>query len=151
MTFTVTVGTQVVVSNVVIDFGDGETVALGAVSTARTVPHVYGSPGGFTATATATTADGTKTASTPLFVNDYTPSLSCSGNAPLGSQSTFTTTFPTGMSISNFIYQFSDEQTRSGGATISHTFQTKGTKLVTVTVVPTKGPTRQSSCSLDIT
>ena len=149
---TVTIGTQVVVSNVVVDFGDGESVSLGGASGARTVSHVYASTGSVTATATATTKDGTQFSSTPVFVADYAPTISCPSGSSLtvGSALSFTTTFPAGMSVGNFVYQFADEGNVAGGATIFHTFLSAGTKVVTVTVYPTRGPAKTASCSLKI-
>lgn len=58
----VTVGaTSVPLSNVTVDFGDGERVNLGTPTGSVTVSHVYRSPGTYTVTATATDVNGTRT------------------------------------------------------------------------------------------
>jgi adhesin/invasin len=153
MTFSVSVGATPVVTGVRLNFGDGESIDLGPISAAQTVSHVYGATGAYTANATATVADGTtKTVNAPIFVNDYSVTLTSSGNAVFGATSTFTAAVsPTGVSISGYIFDFGDGtiQTTSSPS-ITHTFQSRGTKTVKVTVVPTKGPAHEAVVQLEI-
>jgi hypothetical protein len=149
--FTVNVGTTVIVLDVVVEFGDGEKLSLGPISASQPVPHMYGIAGALTATATASFADGTvKKVSTPVVVADYQVSAGCSANVAFGGTSTFTATVsPTGMSLNDFIWDFGSEGTQHGNPT-THTFQSKGTKVVKLTVVPTKGSSKSSSCQLEV-
>lgn len=148
----VTVGTAVIVLDVVVDFGDGEVRSLGPISGTQPVPHLYGIAGELTATATATFADGTtKKVSTSVVVGDYQVSAGCSANVVFGGTSTFTATVtPTGMSLNDFIWDFGSEGVQHGNPT-THTFQSKGTKVVKLTVVPTKGSSKSATCTLEVT
>jgi PKD repeat protein len=113
---------------------------------------MYGTPGSFTAAATATFADGTtKTASTRVVVGSFDVTASCGGNVALGATSSFTATVtPSGVSIDSYAWEFGDGTTGTGRTT-SHTYQSRGTKIVQLRVVPTKGPARMASCSLEVT
>jgi hypothetical protein len=150
-TFTVNVGTTVITLDVLMNFGDGEKFSLGPISAATSVSHLYGSPGSFTASATASFADGTsKTVSSSVVVADYQVSAACGGNVTFGSTSTLTgTVTPAGMSINDFIWDFGDEGTQHGNPT-THTFQSRGTKTVKFTVVPTKGSSKSATCQLEV-
>jgi hypothetical protein len=65
VTFTVTPGsTTSRIREVVLDFGDGSSLNLGAVTGATTVGHTYGLAGAFTARATATDTSGEQIAAT---------------------------------------------------------------------------------------
>src|SRR5262245_30493646 len=56
--FTINVGTGANIRNVTINWGDGDSDQIGAISAATPVQHTYGSDGTFTVTATATDANG---------------------------------------------------------------------------------------------
>jgi PKD repeat protein len=56
--FTVTPATATSPSNVVVDFGDGSSTELGAITSATTVSKRYSSTGSFTVRATQTEASG---------------------------------------------------------------------------------------------
>jgi adhesin/invasin len=149
--FTVSVGSDVIATEVVVNFGDGDKVNLGAISQQTIVQHMYGSPGSYTASATATFANGTtKTASTTVVIGNFDVTAACGGNVPFGATSNFTATVtPSGVSIDSYIWDFGDGTTGTGRTT-SHTYQSRGTKVVQLRVVPTKGPTRTASCSLEV-
>jgi adhesin/invasin len=74
-TLNVTAGTgSAPIRNVVVDFGDGQTVNLGAASGTVTVPHIYLTSGTFTVTAIATDAAGQSTSmSVPIVVFPSVP------------------------------------------------------------------------------
>jgi hypothetical protein len=154
-TLSVTVGANVIATDVLVNFGDGEKIDLGALtSTAQNVPHIYGGVGSFTATATATFADGSvKTASTPVIVTDFDVTIACGGNVAFGATSTFTATVtPAGVSISDFAWQIGGETGAPvlHGSTATYTWQSRGTKSATLTVFPTKGPTKTRVCQLEV-
>jgi PKD repeat protein len=56
---------------------------------------------------------------------------------------------PPGVSIDSYIWDFGDGTTGTGRTT-SHTYQSRGTKAVKLSVVPTKGSTRTASCNLEV-
>jgi hypothetical protein len=155
-TLAVTVGSNVIASDVVVNFGDGEKIDLGALNStsAQNVPHIYGGVGSFTATATATFADGSvKTASTPVIVTDYDVTINCGGNVTFGATTSFTSTVtPTGVSISDFTWQIGGETGSPvlHGSQATYTWQSRGTKSATLTVFPLKGPTKTRVCQLEV-
>lgn len=57
-TFTVGVAATANIRDVRVDFGDGRSQPLGAISGSTTIPHTYLEPGTYTVTATATDASG---------------------------------------------------------------------------------------------
>ena len=153
MTFTVGVGTNTVVTDVTVDFGDGSKVDLGPISQTQIVAHLYGVAGSLTASATATDAEGTKkTVTTPVIVSDFLVTLTSSGNTTLGNPVTFTATVtPSGVSVDSYIWDFGEGNTiTTSSSQIAHVFTSRGTKGVKVTVVPTKGSPRSAITQLDI-
>lgn len=58
ITFTVTPATGANISNVHVDFGDGDSKDLGAIGAATPVPHTYNRTGNYTASASATGEGG---------------------------------------------------------------------------------------------
>jgi hypothetical protein len=68
-------GSNTTVTNVLVDFGDGGRVNLGAGGPAITVQHLYATGGSYTVTVTATdSAGGTSTAATVIVVGFAPPS-----------------------------------------------------------------------------
>jgi hypothetical protein len=153
MSLTVAIGAAVAADNVTLDFGDGESFPIGSMapSESTNIGHIYGSARSFTATATAVFTDGTTlTKSVPVVVGDYTVSCSAGGNVAFGATSTLQATVtPTGMSISDYVWNFGDEGSAHGAST-THTWQSRGTKIITITVVPTKGAQKSATCSLEV-
>jgi hypothetical protein len=157
--FTVGIG-GVVVSNVVVDFGDGsQPTSLGPITGNQAVQHVYNRTGSFTASATATFVDGSaKTVTTTVVITDYVISASCGGNVAFGSTSTFTATVnPASLSISDYIWDFFDSDLSGAsshvvlhGSPQSYTWQSRGTKTVQLAVVPTFGGSKTTTCSLEV-
>jgi hypothetical protein len=140
---TVGIGTNTIVTNVTLEFGDGEKVELGALSQSTTVIHLYGSPGIFAVTATATDSDGGRTpVTTQLAVLPLTATGTASPtNVQLNNIVAFTVTVtPAGAAIAAYDWDFGDgtqQTTQSPQAT--HSYNSFGPKTVTVKVRPTKG------------
>jgi len=153
MTFTLTLGTTPVVTDVTVDFGDGETAALGAVSAASTtIQHMYGSVGTFTASVTAKAAGGvTSTVNAPVVVGPYSVTLAATGTT-FGTPSTATATVtPNTVAVQSYIFDFGDGTILpSPGAAVTHVYQSRGTKTIKVTVVPVKGPSQSAVTQLEI-
>jgi len=159
MTFTLTLGTPAagtptpVVTDVTVDFGDGETAALGAVSAASTtIQHMYGSVGTFTASVTAKAAGGvTSTVNAPVVVGPYSVTLAATGTT-FGTPSTVTATVtPNTVAVQSYIFDFGDGTILpSPGPAVTHVYQSRGTKTIKVTVVPVKGPAQSAVTQIEI-
>jgi len=153
VTFTVGVGSNVITNDVVIDFGDGDKpVSLGAISASTPVQHIYGILGSVNPSAKASFADGTvKTVFAPIVITDYTVTPSCPPNVTFGSSSTFSLSVtPAGVSISGIFWNFGDEGGTQQGSPLTHTWQSRGTKTVTWSVIPTRGPSKGGVCQLEV-
>lgn len=159
-----TTGT-VPVRELVVQWGDGTTDNLGAVSGEQTVSHVYRSAGNFTLTATVTdVAGGTARVSTavavipvprPTIIITPTPQSAPSGTT---FQFRIEITAPSGLAITNVVIDFGDGTTQSlGGATgvlpaVPHTYTgAPRTFSVTVTVTDSSGQTTVGSAIVSIT
>src|SRR5262245_52484037 len=96
VTFTVTPSQGASISNVRIEYGDGASDNLGAVSGEQSVVHPYRSPGIYTARATATdTGGGLSTLTQTIVVGSLQATLAASPSpATVGSSVLFTVTFP---------------------------------------------------------
>jgi PKD domain-containing protein/Big-like domain-containing protein len=126
------------IQSVVVNFGDGESVDLGAVSGTITVQHVYGDDGTLTPTVTAQDSTGTSaSASTVIVVQPILVSITAAQSATDPQTFTFTANVsPTSAStsIASYTWTFGDGATvTTSSNTISHTYTTSGTKTVRVT------------------
>jgi len=138
--FTVTPTAGANISNVRINFGDGEVRDTGAVGAAATIPKVYSSSGIFTATATAIDASGAAESplSTTVIVSAAAVGLTASSNTPaVNTAVTFTATVPAGTAVDHFVFTFSDASipprtTSNPSTTVS--FASRGQKTVRVDV-----------------
>ena len=132
VTFTVTAnaGTDgAPVRSVTIDFGDGATQALGALSGSTTVSHSYGSPGTKIVTVTATDSAGESTSVSMVVAVQPRGVLSVSltaspTSASAGTPLTFTAAVsPSDAAITLFSWNFGDGTTRTTtGGTTSHVY-----------------------------
>jgi PKD repeat protein len=140
--FAVGVGTSTVVTNVVLDFGDGSSASLGSISSTTNVVHLFSDSGAKTITVTATDATGGSTSiSNQLIVAPLTASGAASPTSvTLGGTITFTVTPTAGAVIDHYEFDFGDGTTTSTTSNaLAHIFTSTGTKTVTVKVVPTAG------------
>ena len=155
MAFTVTPGANGIVTDVTVDFGDGGTTDLGALSAAQTVGYIYGSVRSFTATATATFADGfTTSQSVPIVVGPYSISVTASPTSTGESVPVLFSTalLPATVSIPTYSWDFGDGNSRTCGcATISHAYVDQGLYTVQVTANPQKGPQESNLTQVNVT
>ena len=138
VTFTVTPAANANVSNVRIDFDDGEVRDLGPITAAQPVPKVYNSTGTFTARATATDATGDTTPLTATVVISALPFTVTAAPNPgiVNFPMTFTANVPAGTAVSRYVFTFSEGggPFTQAGPSRSHTFTTTGPKVVRVDV-----------------
>lgn len=149
-TFTVGVGSTANVRDVTVDFGDGRSQSLGAISGSTTVQHTYSESNTYTVRATAIEASGfTEQVSTSITVLPGQPPaviITASNNNPtIGETVIFTATVSGATStIIRYEWNFGNgavpptAETTGNRATAS--YLTPGTKIITVRVVQGVGP-----------
>jgi PKD repeat protein len=157
-TFTIGVGATSQVTNVRVNWGDGSSQNLGALSGNATVPHTYNVAGNFTVTATATTAFGDSEAvSTSVTVQPEQPPgviITPSDSIPAINQPVnFTATVSGATStILRYDWNFGDGGTaQTTGGQASHVYTTVGTFTITVTVTLSSGTTGTGQTSVNVT
>jgi hypothetical protein len=152
------------VRDLTVDWGDGQTQSLGAVTGNAVVSHIYSRTGTFTVTGTVTDAQGNRqSVSTAVSViSPPTPTVIVTPSpqsAPGGSTITFTIDIraPSGITIQNVIIEWGDGQTQSlGGAsgtiTVTHPYPAGvRTYPVIVTVIDSTGTRTSGSTIVSIT
>ena len=153
--FTVTPGANVVVKNLSVDMGDGSINNLGSQAGATTFSHFFGSSGIVTVTARLTDA-GNKIAtfSIPVAVAPLTVTLAISGGASpkVDTPLTFLATPATGAAIDHYEWTFGDgsDTLTTAGPQAVHGYTNLGPILVTVKVVPVRGPAATTSLGVVI-
>jgi hypothetical protein len=133
ITFEVTPTTGANISNVVIDFGDGQSTPLGAISGKASVPHAYRAAGTYTATARATDGTGeTSSLSTTVIIGASQVILTAPPVATVNSPVVFTVTLPPGTQVDHLEWTFDDGTpvTTTTSTQLTHTFTTRGLKNV---------------------
>jgi Bacterial Ig-like domain (group 1)/PKD domain len=153
VTFTVTPVTGSNINNVHVDFGDGASTELGAISVATTTQHVYRSSGNFTATATASDANGdNQPLTTNVIVGSLPVTLAASPNpASANTPILFTASGVAGAPVDHFEWTFDDGFTATtGGPTFSRSVARRGALRVDVIVIGAGGGTI-GSASLTMT
>lgn len=142
--FTVSPDAAVAFKDVTINFGDGESQSLGAISSTTTVVHFYTNDGVFQATVVGIDVDGgAAEASGSVGVIPFT--FSAGGLPTSGPVTTIfsmsVTGIPTSVPINRYEWNFGDgsgsQNTNTG--TTTHGYQSVGLKTITVTVVPRYG------------
>jgi len=140
--FTVTPTAGANLSNVRIDFGDGRTESVGAITAAKTVPHSYDRPGNFSATATATDTTGDAgSLTTPVIIGALPVTLTASPQSTTaGSPVTFTVGGIGTAQVLRYEWRFSDGSTISTTSPqISHPFPSRGSQGAHVDVIGVNG------------
>jgi hypothetical protein len=141
--FSVTVGANTNVTDVTINFGDGQKESLGAVSTTAGTSHLYGNSGSFNVVATATDSDNlTTSVSSSVSVAPLTAAGAANpGTTTLGNPVVITVSPSTGALIDHYEYDFNegDSPTSTPSNSISHVFKQRGTNQVNIKVVPRVG------------
>lgn len=163
---TVSTGTSGALTNVVINYGDGQTKSLGLLSGSQTVTHFYSSTGIFDISVSGLDPDGVPaTQFAQIAVTGLTVSLTGPSTTPVvrGTSVTFTATVsPNTASIERYDWDFGDgtNGTSSSGS-ITHVFQngsvvgslpTGVATVVTVrvTVYPAFGPSYTTTIQVPI-
>ena len=139
-TFTITPAFDAVITNLVVNFGDGQSSPpLGAITGATQVVNVFRSPGVRTVTATVTDGEGTTgTASAQVAVAPLALSLAVSpSSVKPGTLITFTATPSAGALIDRYEWNFGDGGgTELAGNPATRAYPNAGVRVVTVTAIP---------------
>ena len=148
--FTVAVASTANVQNVRVDWGDGTSTNLGALSGSTTVPHTYRSDGNYDVTATATDASGeTVTQSTSVNVLPQQPpsvTVTASDSNPNRDEIVTLTASVSGASstVQSYQWDLGTCATPASATTTSNrqsvSWSCAGTKSITVTVRQSSGP-----------
>lgn len=136
--FTVTPTSGANISNVRIDFGDGDFTNLGPITGEQSTSHPYNSSGIFKARATATdAASGTSVLTTDVIVGSLQATLTASTSTPqVGASVLFTVGNLNNAPIDHFTWTFDDgtPQIRTTSSQLPHTFTSRGIKNVRVDI-----------------
>jgi PKD repeat protein len=143
------IGTNAVVRNVVVDFGDGSSTPLGTIVASTTVPHAYQSSGTYSVRATGIDANGEAVSgSTSIIVLPSAPinvNLTATPNpATVGAQVTLTAVVtPANTPVERYVWNFGDGTpvSSTSGNITTHGFAAIGTYTVTVSATTTDGTT----------
>ncbi len=148
--FTVGVGSTANIRDVVIDFGDGRTQSLGAISGSTTFPHTYVEAGTYTVTATATDSSGfsepVRTAVTVLPGQPPSVIVTPSNSNPSVGETVILTAQVSGNTSTIISYEWNfgaDAVPASFTGTsnrVTASWRTTGTKVITVRVNQATGP-----------
>jgi len=163
-TFTIGVGTLPAgdaVRNIHLDWGDGTSFDLGAISANTTVTHVYKAAGNYTVTGTLTdTVGNTVSNATSITVIPVPrPTIIITPSPVPGHVNTQTTlaiqvTLASGISVQDLLVSFGDGASADLGgansASVPHVYTTQGTFTVTVTVLDTSGQTTIGTTAVSI-
>ena len=159
-TFTVNVGGTATVTNVVVEFGDGTTQSLGAISGSTTVQHTYRTEGTYTARATAVDASGfTESVATSVTILPGQPpavTVTASNTNPSVRQLVTLTANVSGntSTIVRYEWNFGDGAVPATASTTSRQqsvmWTTPGTKIITVRVIQAAGPEGDGQTAVDV-
>jgi hypothetical protein len=156
--FTVGVSSTANIQDVRIDFGDGASQSLGAISGSTTVQHIYSEPGTYIVRAVATEASGfTEQVSTSLSVLPGQPPsviITASNNNPSVGETVILTAQVSGATSTVLRYEWNfganaipaTAETTGNRATVSWT--TTGTKIITVRVIQATGPSGEGQTAV---
>jgi PKD repeat protein len=157
-TFTVAVAATANITNVRIDFGDGEARSLGAISGSTTIQHTYRVAGTYEVSATATQSTGDQeTVSTDITILPGQPPgvvVNVSDAVPAINQQVNLTAIVSGATstIVRYDWNFGDGTTATTtGNQTSKVYTTIGTFTITVVVTQAAGPTGTGQASVNVT
>jgi hypothetical protein len=150
VTFTVSVNAQANVQRVVVDFGDGSSQNIGALSGSTTVPHTYEESDTYNVTATATDSSGfSEQVSTAVAVLPQQPpgvTVRASNSNPVINEEVILTATVTGATSTivafewNFGSGASSAPRSTSGPQVSVSWSTIGSKVIFVRAVQASGP-----------
>jgi adhesin/invasin len=158
VTFTVTPGAGSTLSNVVVDFGDGNSANLGTVSTASSVVNFYEDVEIFLVRVTATDPDGSPvTDSSSIAVGDFNISASASpSTVTLGTGVILTVTnVPANVPLETVEWRFGDKVDQTIRFTDStstpFTYPQRGNYTAEIIVRPKYGPSKTVYANITVT
>ena len=157
-TFTVGVSNTANVRDVIIDFGDGETRSLGAISQPTPIQHTYLEAGTYPVRVTAVEASGfTEQVGTAITILPGQPPsiiITASNNNPsVGETVIFTATVQGATStIQRYEWDFGagavPQTATTTGNRANASYTTTGTKIITVRVVQATGPSGEGQTAI---
>lgn len=157
ITFTVTPGTTVPVTNVVVDYGDGTTYPLGSPTSATPVQHFYSSTGIFNVMVTGSDPDGVVIAAqTQVAITGLSGTLTSSGTAAASPVLFTATVTPSAAVIDHYEWDFDSDgvvDLETDGNQTSHVYGASAagtTKTVTVSAVPRYGSAHEVTVTIQI-
>lgn len=154
VSFTVSVNAQANIRRVTVNFGDGDSQDLGALSGSTTISHPYDDSGTFTVTANATDTSGfSEQVSTSVTILPQQPpgvTLRASNSNPVINEDVILTATVTGATstIIGFEWNFgsganSGPRTTSGPQ-VTASWATIGSKVITVRAIQASGPSGET-------
>lgn len=162
ITFTITAspgtGSTAQIREVIVNFGDGESVNLGAVSgSGITVQHTYDDDDTYTVRVTVNdTLGGVTSAATVIVVQPQPPLGVTINHTQITSGGTTTVNFtatvtPSSATVASYFWTFGDatSQTTSSNQAVKQYVAGSGTKIVTVKVTTTTGQTAEGTTSVN--
>ena len=154
VTFTATrAATGSTLTSARLEFGDGDSVTLGSLSTAATVTHAYASAGTYTARLVATDVNGETTTATQVV--QVRGAVGVAVSATDSGRSVTATASVTGASASDVVsYEWTFEGTAPNVITTSNqatfVYSSGGTKTISVRVILRDGRTGTGSTTINI-
>jgi len=143
VTFTVTPTQGANVSNIHLDYGDGQSVDLGPISTQAQPSHAYLAAGIYTATATPIDATGPGTPlATQVIVGTLPVTLNALPNpTATDTPTTFSVTGTTTAAVDHYQWTWDDgtPSFATSSPQTTHSFSSRGTKTVRVDVIGVGG------------
>ena len=138
-----------------VNYGDGTSDDLGAVTGTVTVQHIYDDEGSYTPTATATDTTGASTsASTVIVVQPIIVSITATQDSTVPKRFHFTANVsPSTTSVASYTWTFGDGTTQTTSSnTTSHTYSasTSGARTVRVTVRTSTNKTASGSTTVQV-
>jgi hypothetical protein len=156
--FTVNVSADANIRNVVVNWGDGTSTQLGALSASTPVQHTYAASGTFVVSATASDANGfsesVQTVVTVLPAQPPSVLVTASDSTPSINQTITITATVSGntSSIQQYQWDFGDGTTaQTTSPQITKAYATAGTKVIRVTVLQAVGPSGTSQTTVTVT
>src|SRR4051794_32132910 len=155
ITFTVTPASGANIIGGVINFGDGASTQIGAISGETTFVHAYSGAGQFTPTVTATDASGgSQTLQTSVVIGAATVTLAADpASVTAGTATTLTATLPGNTQGQSFTFTFDDGSapvTQTGNS-VNHVFTTPGAHTVRVDAQVVGGATATAFTTVTVT
>lgn len=153
-TFQVTVAANSDFASVQVQFGDGSSLPLGALSASTTVTHTYDDADSYQVRVVGLDRDGIPSShETSVAIVGFSPAMTCSpSSGALGFVTTCSVTgIPTTVEIDRYEWFFEGERTEpNGGPSQSHAFRARGERIVRVNIVPKRGPTHTRTAVVQV-